>query len=369
MKRTLSIGLSTQVVFAFIIALLSVQFCHGQKQVRFDYLPGSNDFVFPESSLDSMIKGDGCSAFFYGETHTRWFEPMFKLHYIIYLNKRYDVRDVFMETGYSAAVLFNRFLTTGDTSVIDIKVLYTSPVYMDMWRGLYTYNQTLPEGEKIRVHGVDFESPVSLFRALLLLKEEGEVIPAALEETFRKLNEYAVDTALKYNQAFFQKVKDIKTAFEQQKESIAQLYGTNMRTVHSILWNDIRMDNENRDQKIYGHMQAEIAALNIDKFVGFYGGDHINFNYPESVGSRYKKNVLFKNKVKTIRMFCFDAYDNWSHEVLECIGTYDEGEGHTLKQRYMNGDYRGVLIADPKGSDKILNRSADYYLFAYDRSK
>lgn len=271
-----------------------------------------------------------------------------------------------MEMGYSAAVLFNKFLLTGDTSVLNIKVLYTSPNYMEMWKQLYKYNSTLPDENKISIHGVDFEATSSVFSALLLLKSIDKKISAPLTGTFKKIHEYASDTSIHYDTNFFQKVEEIKKAFAQNKELIADLYGDNLKLVNNILNNDIKM-NEDRDPKIYAHMRNEITTQKIGKFVVFYGGDHVNYNYHSSVASRFKRNAYFKNKVKTIRMFCFNAYDNQSREILDCIGTYDEKEGRTLKQRYMNKQYRAVLISDFNLKDKMLNHSADYYLFANDK--
>jgi len=355
----------------FVLALLLL--CNGrpadaQQRAFFGYLPGSNDFSFPERTLDSIMPGPQYKAFFYGETHTRFFEPMYKLHYIVYLHQRYGIRDVFMETGYSAAVLFNQYLLTGDTSVIGIRVLYTSPAYMEMWRQLYAYNSSLPDDRKLRIHGVDFEATSAVFRALLLLRQNIQT-PESLANIFHNIAQYAADTAIRYDERFFNKLSEVRDVFKKEKDAVAAVYGNKLLRVHDILYNDLKMTDEDRDKKIYDHMQREIGSLSIEKFVACYGGDHVNYEYPGSVASRYRKSPAYAHRVSTIRMFCFDAYDNWSHEVVPCIGTYDEQEGRILKKRYMQVQYRAVMIPDKTLNDKILNHSANYYLFAEDSSK
>lgn len=73
--------------------------------------------------------------------------------------------------------------------------------------------------------------------------------------------------------------------------------------------------------------------------------------------------------MQTIRMFCFDAFDNWSHDVLDCIGADDEAQGQQLKQRYMDAGYRAILMSDKAVQSDILQHSADYYLFAADKGQ
>jgi len=164
------------------------------------------------------------------------------------------------------------------------------------------------------------------------------------------------------------KTKEIKTIFRQHRNEISKLYGSNYRIVNKILDNNIGMTDMSRDRKMFAHLQTELAENNIDRFAGFFGGDHINYEYKTSLPNQLMVNNKFKDKILTIRALCFDAYDNWSHETLECIGVYDEKDGHTLHERYRDSACRALLIPSVGLKDDILKNSADYYLLANDQT-
>jgi hypothetical protein len=129
----------------------------------------------------------------YGETHTRYFEPLFKSQFIRHLNLEFGVRDIFMEIGYSAAFLFNRYLETGDTTFVTRpKLPYLLGEYKQMWSELYNYNKKLPDTLKLRIHGVDFEN-FDVFKALLLLQPSDKKTSADLEKLFLRIKYFSTD--------------------------------------------------------------------------------------------------------------------------------------------------------------------------------
>lgn len=353
--------------FFLLILIVSCSHAYSQSRVCFNYRHGDNDFDFPYAEAGSMLHAENCAAFFYGETHTRFFEPMFKLHLIKFLNTEYGVRDVFMEMGYAPAVVFNKFLETGDTSLIKIKVLYTTTYYMEFWKQLYNYNRGLPQNKKIRIHGIDFEATTAFFHALLLLLPDTANVPNSLTTTFQKLKVYS-DSSVINPKEFSTKVKEIKDIFRRHSGEISKLYGDNYQVVNKIFGNNITMTDKMRDKKMYRHLQTELTENRITRFVGFFGGDHVNYEYNTSLPNQLIKNKKFKDKILTIRGLCFDAYDNWSHETLECVGIYDEKEGHILYGRYRESTCRALLISSFDLKDDILKNSADFYLLANDQT-
>lgn len=361
-----SLGDNRRVFFMLLLIYFYLP-AYAQSKVCFKHKAGENDFVFPLTESKSLMHPENYTAFFYGETHTRFFEPAFKLQLVKLLHAEPGVRDVFMEIGYAPAVVFNKFLETGDTSLIKIKVLYTTKYYMEFWQQLYQYNKELPEHKKLRIHGGDFEATPAFFHALILLILDSAAIAAPLTATFQKLRQYADRTTMNQEE-FSKKVKEIKKIFLTHNDKIVKLYGKNYRMVKKIFDNNITMTDELRDIKMYRHIQAELTENNITRFVGFFGGDHVNYEYPTSLPNQLRKNKKFTGKIMTIRGLCFNAYDNWSHETLECIGVYDEKEGHTLYERYQDRDCRALLVpSDIK--DDILKNSADFYLLANDQAQ
>lgn len=349
------------------IAIIFPILLHAQDKVYFDRAKNMDGFEFPTDKLDALIQPARYNAFFYGETHTRYFEPAFKAEFIKYLNERYGVCNVFMEIGYSAAVLFNQYLATGDTGILNFKVLYTTRHYKEMWKELYAYNRTLPAEKKIKIYGFDFEIGKTLFSALLALKLPDHQVPSSLEETFKKIEQFSTDTTIKNDNGFSGKVKWIKKAFAAHENDAAIMYGANMTVVNKMLNNSIGMMDLTRERKMGEHMQTEIKENHIDKFVAFFGGDHINATNSTALPNVLKQDKTFAGKTLNIRMICFDANDNWSGETLECIGVYDEKQGHILHQAYSDSDHRAVIIPDEAITQHFLKGSADYYLFANDK--
>lgn len=348
----------------FIVILILCTLASDARKVYFDRT-NATEFVFPTAQLDSVLKPQRYNAFFYGETHTRYFEPLFKLEYIKYLNRTCGIRDVFMEIGYSPAVLFNQYVETGDTSLINFKVLYTSPNYMKLWKGLYEYNQTLPADKRIRIHGVDFEGGKTLFKALLALRRKNEV-PSSLVSIFNNISLYEADTLATAKAEFAKRQKEIRTIFNTHQAEVKALYGTDAAVVNKMLKNNMTIMDPQRDQKMFKNMQAALRAEHIKKFVGFFGGDHINNRYTTALPNALRKDKTFKGKICSVQMYCFDAVDNWSQETIECIGTYDEKQGHQLHQKY-SGESRAVLISKSNVTESFLKGIADYYLFANDK--
>jgi len=119
---------------------------------------------------------------------------------------------------------------------------------------------------------------------------------------------------------------------------------------------------------MFKNMQTEIAENGIEKFIGFFGGDHTTYQSTTSLPNAFENTSEFKNKVLTIKTFCFNAFDNWSHEILECIGTYSQKEGYLLHEKYMNDNRRAILIPYSGVSNDIPRKTADYYLFANDKT-
>src|SRR5689334_13350644 len=70
--------------------------------------------------LDPKIDFSHYKGFFIGEAHVDGRQGM-KLAFLKYLNKQFGITDVFMEFGYSAAFLYNQYLATGDSTLVDLR--------------------------------------------------------------------------------------------------------------------------------------------------------------------------------------------------------------------------------------------------------
>lgn len=361
------------VLFLLIILVQSCP-CHPQTKdtvatiAKFRRLEGNN-YSFPKESIDNIINPVNKAAFFYGETHTRYFEPLFKYDFIVYLNLQRGVRNVFMEFGYSAAAIFNGFLATGDTNLLQLDILYTSPFYMEMWKKLYAYNKTLPSDKQLHIHGIDFESPKTFYNSLLILKPQQTEVPNSLKSIFKEISLWAAWDSKQINKLHPQNQKKVRAIFDKHTDDVTKLYGSNTASVYKIVHsNHFAMMDRSREKWMYANLENEIKENHIEEFVGFFGGDHINHTNPTALSVKLKSIARFKDNIFTIRMFCFNAVDNWSKETLECIGSYEMDECKQLSKTYLSDkDLRAVLLNDDNAKEPFLKGTANAYLFAEDR--
>lgn len=367
MTHLFSFRLLQRTVLFLMVCCLPV-YAYPQAKICLAGKPGSNDFAFPQEAVGKLMQGRETHSFFYGETHTRYFEPQFKMHLVRFLHAQYGIRDVFMEMGYGPAVVFNRYLETGDTSLIRIRVLYTSPHYMAFWQQLYAYNRQLPPDKRIRIHGIDFEATTAFFHALVLLLPDTAQVPASLAATFRQIRTYA-DSPLISAEAFAARTEALKSVFRKHEAELSKLYGDRYGTVRKILDNNIRMNDPERDKKMHRHLMTELKEQGIARFAGFFGGDHVNYAYKSSLVGRMAREAAYKGKISTIRAICFDAFDNWSKQTMKCVGVYDEKEGDVLYRRYRESGCRALLAPAAGLHDDILKQSADFYVLAKDQAE
>ena len=104
------------------------------------------------------------TVFILGEIHGYSRTQIFDAELLKYLNRQFGVRDYFNEHFTEDATLLNEFLETSPMSMEILKQTMANlkenipqrynQEYIDKWVNIYAYNQTLPEGMHIRVHGL-----------------------------------------------------------------------------------------------------------------------------------------------------------------------------------------------------------------------
>lgn len=91
--------------------------------------------------------------FLTGEVHNSAYNERIQVKLMRYLHKEAGVKRYMGEISFASAELVNRYLETGD----EIYLPKFTQQFVQMWRDIYDYNQTLPENEQIRCRGVDIE--------------------------------------------------------------------------------------------------------------------------------------------------------------------------------------------------------------------
>ena len=301
--------------------------------------------VFPKSSEEEYLKKnvnligleeyagenfkylddeEGVRVFFSGETHG--FEENYRLRIqlIRYFYEEHGVRRYLGELGYSSGYFLNKYLETGEEKYLEL-VNYSlegshdfSVEDYEFWKELYNYNRTLPEGEKIKIYGLDMEhqywipllavhdilEKVSVeemgtedreaFRkAKLLFKEVHDMILPPGEDyknIYRNVEEIIKEGKLRY------KRKDILDAFKTSRlnfilgRTAAEKYYTpeELVDIEAIIFNalnTIEFLNLKTNEEIYFYMREKFIFENFirlfkafpnDEFYGQWGRFHIS---------------------------------------------------------------------------------------------
>jgi hypothetical protein len=113
-------------------------------------------------TLGKRLKGYKLILQAEGGSHFLNFYAQLPLTWLRFLHERLNLTHFFLEAGHSSDILMNRYLQTGDTSL-----LYTSD--HTFWKRLYVFNQSLPKEKRINYFGIDFESRKTYVQALKLL--------------------------------------------------------------------------------------------------------------------------------------------------------------------------------------------------------
>jgi|GEM_PF-2279130 len=130
--------------------------------------------------LDKKIPGT--EIFFAGEQHTHQGTMEMKLRLLFYLYHKAGVRLVVEELPYSACMLMDHYMATGDEAKFYGVAISTAHMAKELHylMSLYRFNASKPPGERIVLRGVDREyTPYYTLRALDTLLT-GKMLPPRL---------------------------------------------------------------------------------------------------------------------------------------------------------------------------------------------
>lgn len=245
---------------------------------------------------DSLLHLAANKGFFLGETHTWETEPIVKLELIRHLHQAYGVRHIFMEIGQSYAWLMNRYLQTADSTLINA-LYYWPRNYRRFWAELYAYNLELAPERKLIIHGLDFERK-DAFRTLLLLRPAGKSPSPDLVAFFSRLEAAATDTGIAdFTPGFTLAFRSVRDEFRRLRQELAGFYGENFSIAAGIMENDNQqMGWRTRNRRMGAGMRRIIEAEGIDRFAGFFGGTHLNYDQHSSMVRQIDATPAFKNK-------------------------------------------------------------------------
>lgn len=155
------------IVFSFKTSMCSIS--EPESKSIGDYIKAYSSAIDTRDTTDfkslRLLESDlsGKEVILTGEMHAVGMNTELELYMLKYLNQKQNVNYLLCETGFASGQLFNKYLDTGDESIL--KCIYaelkgtaagTMESY-EFWVSLYNYNKTLPESKKIKVVGIDIE--------------------------------------------------------------------------------------------------------------------------------------------------------------------------------------------------------------------
>ena len=344
----------------------------GRSQTRVIFeKTGSQQFHYPSDSLEHFVHFGQYDAIIFGETHTANFEPRFKYQLIKQLNKEQGIRDVFMEIGHSAAYVFNHFLATGDTSLFQYLHIVYSPRnagYKPFWDSLYHYNKTRSPGQKVIIHGIDFER-TEVFTVLLALKPAEKPVPAELQPAFELMKEFAnAGLSDHFDKEFVNKFNELRMAMLANRALVMDYYGANSGIVNSIINNNgpHTSGTPKRNKSMFRNMKQLVEEKKIERFAAFFGSAHTSYKVHGTMPNRIQGISGFEGKTMVINSVYFNAYSPFSKKILPYVGGIKSKGSQELHDKYMTPENRAVLLRCSDVENASLKGSADFVLLVND---
>lgn len=283
----------------------------------------TNNIDFRPDELNNFLQLDKYKIIFFGEQHNTRFDPKIKYHLITDLNKRTGMRHVFLEVSFSAAWNLTRYLHTGDTSYLYYHIWrQTNSTYTSFWKRLYEYNRKLPDGQKIIIHGVDFER-TDVFQTIKKLSPAGQQVPSVLTPVMDTIEAHLQDPPLSMykitdgkfilydNSAFTSTLRYVQKQFLAFPDATKNYFGNNYSVIKDIITNDSQVEvrAKHRNRTMFTAMQRIISDQKIDRFIGFFGRQHTTYTVVNSLTNAASGLKGFRKAyILNIAEFAYDIH-------------------------------------------------------------
>ena len=313
-----------------------------------------NTLIFGQSCLSNLgEKGNDnillkslevSDAILVGEFHGVLGASQIKLDLIKKLNIEFGYTAIFMEIGKSAAFLYNLFLQTGYSTLLENPTMPYSIKKQErlFWKNLYTYNANLPNDAKLKIYGVDFERLEFLKVFKLLIPKEYNTD----NSTFAKKLFADYDTLIKsinnykeFNKLFIR----YKKYFASNLNEIKIIYGDNFHYLEDVFYNPASQENfKGRNDAMYDNIIAYVSQNNLKKIIGFFGMNHTNSENSKSLVGKLTNGNTFKN-ILNISMVCKNCFD-WQQYIK--VADYSGPYTYQLDKALMESLFKNYFLAD-----------------------
>ncbi|MEM7108447.1 MAG: hypothetical protein AAF519_09495 [Bacteroidota bacterium] len=271
----------------FILSSFLVTFVHAQ---------------FKESnSLFSFLNKEGKKVFILGEIHSSAANPEILKDLLERTSQSNESVNLFLEIGPSEAFLYNRFLASGDTTLID-QTVYAGNFkeWRNFWRNLYSDSIR----SKLTIRGFDFDRP-AVFKYILtqVIADNYPDLGPHLNDITELLSDPDFDTRHsspfpnKEDKEFYIAITDIfyqkRTLLEQHlPKDISQL-------LQNLAENEVLQFGGNRDESIQKNIMRYVSSSSVESNVVLMGRGHADLSN-NLAAKMIKKRAVFAVSVGLI---------------------------------------------------------------------
>lgn len=287
--------------------------------------------------LDELLASrlSGYKAVLLGEGGSHYLEFYFPLRLFLLrsLNRTLGVRSFVMEYGSSLSVLYNKYLSTGDSSYLPA---FRDPNALTFLRSLYHYNQA-PGVQPIRTIGIDFESPIYYFKALRALLPK-DPPPLELQNEIEIIKQSSDSSDCN---DFVKTDRRLKESLRTHEATYRQYFKGNFDDVFRIISNEGSCKDvlKNRNTNLKARFELFDSYDHDLLYYGELGEAHVNFTLKNlSYRLNNDKRSPFAGKVAVLNVYCYncttphEAVSNWTMNKIE-------GDIRNTFLKYCDSDY------------------------------
>lgn len=295
---------------------------------------------------------EGKEIIFTAESHGVDVNMELERGFIKYFKEKTNFKYYLCELSYAQSIMLNKYLEIGDPTILDEMFAhfkgtfaYTDDSYR-RWIGLYSFNQTLPEEDRIQVVGVDVEHQVAYAAQVLQMLLEDAEAPDDIKDKLGKIAKGEGETEKDIRKLYEDVVANSSRYEAYLGESYFdfQLILKNMDNISKIYEEEQHFDRE-RDRCMYENFMAIYSRLPKDVFYGQWGLNHA-FKRAQGdikwIASEMEAND-FKDKVLSIAY----AYNNCKYMNKNKDKSYGESPLTDITKETMVGLPREDLILLP----------------------
>lgn len=313
---------------------------------------------------DTILQLNNYDAFFIGESHNAPEIDRLKLGLIKYFHSQHNITDVFMEIGFSAAFLYNRYLETGDKSYI----IQPKPVYAQLkeqaefWQELYEYNKT--QANKITIRGMDFER-VDFLKTLKLLMPKGKAKPESIAGSLSFIDTLgSVEGNLKLWS--MNQYGKLRKDMEAHRVDFSQYFGEQYKLVEKIMFNrNVHEDFKKRDENMRINLLEQLASGDIKKFVVLLGLGHTDMANEHSLYRRLQNDPAYAVKTAVMTMSFKNALSQ-EYKYLITSLSYKKNKEHLIPffEKYGMNNCKYTLVTSSIVDDQMIKKKASYFILS-----